>query len=332
MEAIRNYLETMFSNLPNTPEVQKAKYELWQMMEDKYTELKQEGKSENEAVGIVISEFGNLDELAESLGIRNFVRQSAPSPMRKNLSMDEAKAYLASNSKCASLIALGVMLCILSPVGCVFTDAINGYTNFGSNALNAIGIVFLFGAVAVAVGLFIAAGSLMNKWDYLKREPYSIDFATSKYIHDLKENYRTTNVMLLTVGVILCIFSVVPAAVLDCITPLSIFLDNVSGGLLFIFVAVGVFMIVLTCNRNGGFKTLLNLNNAGTMGANFVPSQQDEHYSNKTVEAIMSVFWPTVTCLYLIWSFLSFDWQITWIIWPIAAIIHTLVKNILGDK
>lgn len=58
MEAIRNYLETMFLNLPNTPEVYKAKNELWQMMEDKYTELKAEGKSENEAVGTVISEFG----------------------------------------------------------------------------------------------------------------------------------------------------------------------------------------------------------------------------------------------------------------------------------
>ena len=57
MQAIRNYLETMFMNLPNTPEVLRAKEELWQMMEDKYTELKNEGKSENEAVGTVISDF-----------------------------------------------------------------------------------------------------------------------------------------------------------------------------------------------------------------------------------------------------------------------------------
>ena len=54
MQAIRNYLETMFMNLPNTPEVLRAKEELWQMMEDKYTELKNEGKSDNEAVGTVI--------------------------------------------------------------------------------------------------------------------------------------------------------------------------------------------------------------------------------------------------------------------------------------
>lgn len=34
----------MFLNLPNTPEVQKAKYELGQMMEDKYRELIADGK------------------------------------------------------------------------------------------------------------------------------------------------------------------------------------------------------------------------------------------------------------------------------------------------
>ena len=50
MEAIKNYLETMFATLPNTPEVLKAKFELEQMMEDKYTELKNEGKTENEAL------------------------------------------------------------------------------------------------------------------------------------------------------------------------------------------------------------------------------------------------------------------------------------------
>lgn len=84
METIKNYLENMFSHLPNTPEVQKAKYELYQMMEDKYNELISEGKSDNEAIGIVISEFGNLDELADSLGIKSFVNPSQAMPAFPN--------------------------------------------------------------------------------------------------------------------------------------------------------------------------------------------------------------------------------------------------------
>ena len=77
METIRNYLKAMFAGLPDTPEVRKAYEELAAMMEDKYTELIDEGKSENEAVGTVISEFGNRDELAQSLGIEEYINSKA---------------------------------------------------------------------------------------------------------------------------------------------------------------------------------------------------------------------------------------------------------------
>lgn len=75
METLKNYLESMFASLPNTPEVMKAKDELYTMMEDKYNELIAEGKPENEAVGIVISEFGNLDEVSESLGLSTMLQE-----------------------------------------------------------------------------------------------------------------------------------------------------------------------------------------------------------------------------------------------------------------
>lgn len=103
METIKNYLENMFSHLPNTPEVQKAKYELYQMMEDKYNELISEGKSDNEAIGIVISEFGNLDELADSLGIKSFVNPSQAMPAAKTLSRETAAAFLRDSAKQAYL-------------------------------------------------------------------------------------------------------------------------------------------------------------------------------------------------------------------------------------
>lgn len=99
METIKNYLENMFSHLPNTPEVQKAKYELYQMMEDKYNELISEGRSNNEAIGIVISEFGNLDELADSLGIKSFVDPGQAMPAAKTLSRETAAAFLRDSAK-----------------------------------------------------------------------------------------------------------------------------------------------------------------------------------------------------------------------------------------
>ena len=66
METIKNYLETMFANLPDTEETRRAKSELLSMMEDKYNELKAQGMAENAIVGTIITEFGNIDELGIS--------------------------------------------------------------------------------------------------------------------------------------------------------------------------------------------------------------------------------------------------------------------------
>ena len=108
MNAIKNYLDNMFRNLPNTEEVRRAKAELLEMMEDKYEELIKEGKTENEAVGIVISEFGNLDELAETLGITEAVKEN-PDEDKPMLSMDRVKDYLTMNNQRSILAPLGIL-------------------------------------------------------------------------------------------------------------------------------------------------------------------------------------------------------------------------------
>ncbi len=69
MDTLTNYLNTMFAVLPDTEDVRQAKAELLQMMEDRYTDLLSEGKSVNEAVGTVITEFGSIDEIAKALGL-----------------------------------------------------------------------------------------------------------------------------------------------------------------------------------------------------------------------------------------------------------------------
>lgn len=332
MEAIRNYLETMFLNLPNTAEVLRAKNELWQMMEDKYTELKAEGKSENEAVGIVIAEFGNLDELAKDLGIDQVMQQQSAQPAGRPLPLDDAKKYLSDHTKHAFFVALGVFLCIVSVCAPIIASAIAEQPQANDYLFDAMGACVMFVLIACAVGLFIYSGVAIGRWNYLKVERHVTDYATTDYLHHVFDSYKSTYALLLTSGVILCILSVIPPIIFDAIDWDNAFLSDFSAAMLFIFVGVGVFLIVFGSIKLGSIKRLLNLNRQGTVGANYTPSQQNEpHYSDRTTAAVMSVFWPTVTCLYLIWSFLSFDWWITWIIWPIAAIIHALVKNLMSE-
>jgi len=68
METIKNYLDNILPICQNKGNGT-AKSEIYYNMEEKYNELKKSGKPENEAIGIVISEFGNIDELLEEMGI-----------------------------------------------------------------------------------------------------------------------------------------------------------------------------------------------------------------------------------------------------------------------
>jgi len=111
MDTIKMYIENLFQSLPKTDEVIKAKDELIAMMEDKYNELKIQGKNENEAIGIVISEFGNIDELKEELGIDNNSSSYEGAATNKNqtvrsISLEETKEFIQSTAKLAFKIAV----------------------------------------------------------------------------------------------------------------------------------------------------------------------------------------------------------------------------------
>lgn len=320
METIRNYLETMFAMLPITFEVQKAKNELGQMMEDKYTELIKDGRTENEAVGIVISEFGNLDELAEELGISSFViqgNQKAAAGIR-SVTLAEVKDYLHDKTRAAYTVALGVLLCIISCCGYLLDASWNR-----RGAVYA--MCFMFLMIAAAVGLFMFSSFVMGKWKFLKQKGCSVDFATAEYVHNRRESFRVTYAMMITIGVILCILSVLPVVI---ITSLFSWRSGLGPVLMFVFIGIGVFLFVAAGNMNAGFSTILSLNKSDTMGGSFVPSQKQVRYKNNIISQLMSVYWPTVTCIYLCWSFLSFDWHITWIVWVIAAVVQQLIRAI----
>ena len=83
MDTIETFLDNMFAPYPATPRLIEARSELRAMMEDAYNDAIAQGKTHNEAVGQVITDFGNLHELAPVLGIAQDIQpggapQTAP--------------------------------------------------------------------------------------------------------------------------------------------------------------------------------------------------------------------------------------------------------------
>lgn len=314
METIKNYLETMFASMPNTAEVRKAKAELLQMMEDKYNELISEGQSENTAVGTVISEFGNLDELAEDLGLAKEVEETRAKESelpRRQITTEEAMAFLSNKTKKSLFLAVGVMCCIISVAWVVIFAAMN--------PIAVAGVVLMFVSIAVGVGLIVYSSFVDSEWKFLNTELCRIDMATAAAVKERKRSFESVRALCVTIGVVLCVICWVPNLFVGS-------MELFAPGLMFFLVGFGVMLIVYASNVYGGFEKLLHLNDIDSVGGTYdAPGKAPVKYKSKAAETIVTIYWPMVTCIYLIVSFLTFRWGLTWIIWPIAAVLRTVV-------
>lgn len=49
----------------------------------------------------------------------------------------------------------------------------------------------------------------------------------------------------------------------------------------------------------------------------------------KILNTVRSIYWSAMTLIYLAVSFLTFRWEITWIIWPLAAVLFEIIKTVI---
>ncbi len=315
METINMYLENMFLNLPDNEEVRRAKEELHSMMEDKYTELKSEGKTENEAVGIVISEFGNLEELAEELGLSRVLADAPAKEEKTFVTSAEVKEYMEANHKSAGGISWGVVLCILGVIPLILLGGLSDVGKIKESVAGAIGMTVLFVMIAIAVGLFIVFGMAMEKYDKYKKLDFSLNGATQRMLTDEKNQFKPVFTLCITVGVILCIVGVLPLIVVGCLFEEAELLEIICLAVLLLLVAAATKLFVWAGMRYDVFQILLQEND------------YEKKESNRIVDAVGGIYWLVVTAIYLAWSFITMNWGFTWIVWPIAGVLFAAVAT-----
>lgn len=314
METILNYLESMFAQLPQTGEVLKAKKEMLAMMEDKYQELKDNGKSENEAVGTVISEFGNIEELTRELGIedKSTENNTVIEPIRK-VSIKEGKEFIDEQRFLSVRIAIAVVMCILSPVILLVLGGISEdqkWLMINEGFAMTVGCIVMFLLVAPAVGLFIVYGMKLEKYKYLHEEVFVLEDGAKAVFESMKKEETSIFGTRIAVGVILCILSVIPILVIGFMFEGIGSLEGLSVGVLLIIVAVAVYIFITAGMPYSGYDVLLQK-------GDYDIKKKD----NKTFEGISTIYWCLIVAIYLAYSFITSDWGRSWIVWPVAGVI-----------
>lgn len=243
----------------------------------------------------------------------------------KRVSMETANEFLEWRKKAAARIATGVFLCILSPITLFILMAATTVPTFGvtENVAAALGLSILLIIVAVAVMLFVLCDLKNAPFKFIEKEPFETDYGVTGMVKEKQKEYKNTYALYSVIGIFLCVISPIPLF-------MGAFAKN--GFLMMIMltvtmavVGIGVLLLVIANIRWASMQKLLK---EGEFS-------QNKKTSEKLNSAVQSVYWLVVTAAYLGWSFVTNDWHITWIIWPVAAVLSGIIEvvcNFVGEK
>ena len=236
------------------------------------------------------------------------------------ISMETANVYLDLLRNISSRIALGVSLCILSPIMLIGLTGVSDKKEgmiLSAEAAVSIGMTILLLMVAVAVAVFIIYGRKIEIYDFLEKEPIELAYGVKGLVEKEKLGYEAVHSRKLVLGIVLCILSAVPIMVL-AVSDKNEMLTILGVNLCLILVSIGVYLLVSTGIVYGGFQKLLE-------EGDYTRSQKIE---NKRNDVIGKIYWCSATAIYLGWSFITMEWEKTWIVWPIAGVFYGAVVGI----
>ena len=118
------------------------------------------------------------------------VKESAEHPRNaRKLSLEEASEFLRLRKSYAPKFALGVMLCIWSPIAIILLGGLyeEKTINISENAVGGIGVSVLILMIAAAVALFINSSSKLDKFKFLENEEIETAYGVDGMVKEKKD-------------------------------------------------------------------------------------------------------------------------------------------------
>lgn len=262
--------------------------------------------------------------LKDEIEYEEFTDSTDETPIRR-ISLAEANEYLEQRKDASVKIAIATFLCIICAIPLLLLIALSEMTSLpiADNTAIGIGVVAIFPIVAIAVIMFIRVGFKNAPYEFLEKEPFDTEYGVIGLARDRQKAYRSTYVKYNYIGACTCVLSPVPliagaftenellVMILLCVTML------IAG--------VGAMLFIVAGVRWASMQKLLREGEFSDKGKR----------KSKISETVGTVYWLAATAVYLCWSFLTDDWHITWVVWPVAGILFAgveLICNLVIDK
>ena len=235
------------------------------------------------------------------------------------VSMETARAYIEARTAAAPKIALGVMLCIFSPILLILLGGMQEYgkINASEELAGGLGLIILMAMVVAAVCIFILTGSLLKKYEFIEKEPLDTEYGVAGLCRELIERQENDYTRSMVIGVGLCVASTIP--LFAAMMTRNEFYCVLGVCCILLMVGIGVCLIVKANVVRDSYLALLE--------------EGDYTREEKRVDhRIGGIYWGIVVAGYLLVSFLTQRWEITWVVWPVAGILYGVVKLIFRKR
>lgn len=275
-------------------------------------------------------DLDKLVQLSEALGVstdyllKDEQMQSAPAPAAaeqaakpRRVTQEEARRYLQMQTAAIPKTTLGVALCVWSPIVLIGLPVLRSTLNWGfpEEICSGIGLCVLLVMVAAGVALLLTAGGKLREFEYLEREPVEPDSGAREQALSMQREVLPICAKRNTIGVVLCILSVLPLFALMCVPGVPDGYYSLAVCALLLLVGIACLLLVRTGSMRGAVDKLLE--------------QGDYTRENKAksrfVGAVSAAYWLVVTAAFLFYTFGpngNGQPQYSWFIWAIAGVLY----------
>lgn len=243
----------------------------------------------------------------------------------KRITLAQANEFLQWRRSASVRIALGTFLCIIAAVPLLLLGAAaeTSACHISENAAAAVGLTALLIIVAIAVSIFVSCGSRNAPFAFIDQEPFETEYGVAGMVKEKQKAYKSVYTGWNVIGVCICILSPVPLF-------MGVFMQKeffmvVMLAVTMLLAGIGAVFLILAGVRYAAMQKLLK---EGEFALR-------EKRKNRIKETVGAAYWLTAAAVYLGWSFLTDDWEITWLVWPVAGILFAAVMcicNLAADR
>lgn len=238
----------------------------------------------------------------------------------RKVSMEMANEYLNLKEISAKNLALGVSLCIISPIFLVNSSEAyeKKLLSVPENVVDGVSLTVLFLFIIAAVGIFVREGMLLKKYEFIESEAIDTDYGVDGMARDRMEKFHDSFVKKNIIGILLIVASVLPLSV-GMIFSAEDLVIAIAMGFLLALVGLGVNFLLRTNIPMSALKALLE-------EEDFTRKNKE---LKKKIEPFITAYWILMTAIYLGYSLVTNKWDKSWIIWPVAGVSYVLYYLIL---